>query len=144
VNNPNRFKAIFYALALLVFGGVIGAVIKAATSPTPQSLRLGRVDEIVKVIVDRMDAKLELTPEQKQRIAPLVRKTAEEMEASHFDCLKRVNLALDKLHEEIRPELIPEQQEKMRELEAERSDRMWEKYRYKPGATNTTSSASIR
>ena len=70
MNKSNRFKAIFYALALLVFGGIIGAMIKAAMTPAPQSLRLGRIDEIEKVIFDRMDAKLALTPEQKQRIAP--------------------------------------------------------------------------
>jgi hypothetical protein len=144
VNKSNRYKAILYALALLVFGGIIGAVVRSATSATPQSLRLGREDEIVNVIFNHLDSKLALTAQQKERIEPLVKKTAAELEASHFDCLKRVNLALDKLHEQIGPELLPEQREKLQELEAERTDRMWEKYRYHPGATNATSSASIK
>jgi hypothetical protein len=142
VNSTNRVKAICYALALLVLGGVIGAMIKSAMSATPQSLLLGREDEIEATIFNHLDAKLALTPQQKQRIEPLVKKTAQELEASHFDCLKRVNEALDKLHAEIKPELIPEQQEKMRELESERAEKMWDKYRYKPAATNAA--ANIR
>jgi Spy/CpxP family protein refolding chaperone len=138
VNKANRFKAIFYAGALLVFGGIIGAMVKSATSVNLQTLRLGRVDEIATVIRDRLNAKLELTPEQKQRLEPMIKKTAEEMEASHMQSLVRVNKALDILHDEIRPELIPEQQQKLGELEAERADRMWEKYHYRPAVTNAS------
>jgi Na+/phosphate symporter len=136
VNSTNRVKAIFYAVALLVFGGIIGAMIKSATSTTPQVLRVGRVDEIEAVILQRLDAKLALTPEQKQRIQPLIKKAAEEMEASHLDCLKRVNKAVDTLHEEIKPELIPEQAQKLGELESERAARMREKYNYPQSASN--------
>lgn len=138
MNKANRFKAIFYAGALLVFGGIIGAMVKSATSVNLQTLRLGRVDEIATVIRDRLNAKLELTPEQKQRLEPMIKKTAEEMEASHMQSLVRVNKALDILHDEIRPELIPEQQQKLGELEAERADRMWEKYHYRPAVTNAS------
>jgi hypothetical protein len=135
VNKSSRFKAIFYALALLVFGGIIGAMIESALS-SGQSLRLGREDEIVKTIHDRLDAKLHLTSEQDARIEPVIKKAAEEMEASHFDSLKRVNRALDNLHEQIKPELTKEQQAKMIELEQERAARMWQKYRYRQTVTN--------
>jgi len=132
VNSSNRFKAVFYALALLIFGGIIGAMVKSATATNPQTLRLGRVDEIEAVIRDHLNAKLDLTPEQKQRIEPMVKKAAEEMEASHLDCLKRVNQAVDKLHAEIKPELVKEQQDKLVDLDAERALRMKEKYNYQP------------
>jgi Spy/CpxP family protein refolding chaperone len=132
VNQANRFKAIFYALALLVFGGVIGVMIRSATSTNPQTLRIGRTDEIATVIRDRLNAKLDLTADQKQRIEPMIKKAAEEMEASHLDSLKRANKAVDDLHAQIRPELIPEQRQKLLESEAERSERMWEKYHYRP------------
>lgn len=130
MKNANRFKAIAYAVALLVFGGVIGAMIKSATSVAPQPLRLGRVDEIVTVIRDRLNAKLDLTAEQKARIEPMIKKAAEEMEASHLACLERVNKAADDLHARIKPELIPDQQAKLLELESERRQRMWDKYRF--------------
>jgi hypothetical protein len=136
VNSSNRVKAIFYALALLIFGGVIGAVVRGSMPATPQALRLGRVDEIEAVILERLDSKLALTPEQKQRLQPLIKKAAEEMEASHLDCLKRVNKAVDTLHGEIKPELIPEQVEKLGELEADRATRMKEKYNYPQSASN--------
>ncbi len=68
----------------------------------------------------------------------MVKKAAEEMEASHLDCLKRVNQAVDKLHGEIKPELAKEQQDKLVELDAERALRMKEKYNYQPGLAPLT------
>jgi hypothetical protein len=138
VNRSNRAKAIVYAVALLVFGGIIGFVIKASVSPTPQSLRVGRVDQIEVFIRQRLDEKLDLTPQQKQRMEPYIRKAAEEMEAAHLDCLKRVNKAADDLHAQIKPELVGEQVEKLPELDAERLKRMQEKYNYQ-----STTNASL-
>ena len=137
MNNTNRTKAIVYAVALLVFGGIIGFMVKSAVSPTPQSLRVGRADEIANVILQHLDEKLELTREQKQRIEPMIKKAAEEMEASHLDCLKRVNKAIDDLHAQIKPELVKEQQEKLPELDAERAIRMSQKYNFQ-SATNAS------
>lgn len=130
MNSVNRFQAVAYAVALLVFGGVIGAMIKSSMSPVHQPLLLGRVDEIATVMTQRLDDKLHLTPEQKQQIAPIIRKAAEEMEASHLNCLKEVNKVADNLHAQIKPMLTKEQVDKLPELEAERSQRMWEKYHY--------------
>ena len=137
MNNPNRAKAIAYAVALLVFGGIIGFMIKASVSPTPQSLTVGRVDQIADVILQHLDEKLDLTSAQKQRIEPLIKKAAEEMEASHLDCLKRINQTIDDLHAQIKPELDKEQLEKLPELDAERTNRMWQKYHFQ-AATNAS------
>jgi hypothetical protein len=135
VNNPNRAKAIAYALALLVFGGIIGFMIKAAVSPTPQTLTVGRVDQIADVIRQHLDEKLDLTLAQKQRIEPMIRKAAEEMEASHLECLNHINQTIDNLHARIKPELAREQQDKLPELDNERAARMLQKYHFQT-ATN--------
>lgn len=137
MNNSNRAKAIVYAVALLVFGGIIGFMIKAALSPTPQSLRVGRVDQIADVIRQHLDEKLDLTRAQKERIEPMVKKAAAEMEASHLECLKRINKAIDDLHAQIKPELVGEQLEKLPELDAERATRMSQKYNFQ-AATNAS------
>ena len=139
MNNPNRYRAIFYAAALVLFGAIIGAMVMSRISGNPQTLRLGRVDEIATLIRQRLEGKLDLTPEQKVRIEPMIRKAAEEMEASHRDCLVRVNRAADNLHKEIKPELIPEQQQKLLELESERAGRMLDKYSYQSASTGLKS-----
>jgi len=136
VNSSNRGLVLVYAAALVIFGGVIGYTIKSASAVNPQSLRLGREEEIAAMIMDRLDAKLALTPEQKTQISPLAKKTAQEMEASHLGCLKQVNLMLDKFHGDISPVLTAEQRNKLVDLESERADRMWEKYHYRAPATN--------
>ncbi len=130
MNRANRFQAIIYAVALLILGGIIGAMIKNSMTPAPQALMVGRADQIATNILQHLDDKLALTPDQKQRIQPMVKKAAEEMEAAHLDCLKRVNKAADDLHAQIKPELVKEQVEKLPELEAERAKRMFEKYHY--------------
>lgn len=130
MNRASRLQAIVYAVALLVLGGVIGAMIKSSMSPAPQSLMVGRADQIAVSISQHLDDKLTLTSEQKQRLQPMIRKAAEEMESAHLDCLKRVNKAADDLHAQIKPELAKEQVEKLPELEAERAKRMYEKYHY--------------
>jgi hypothetical protein len=121
----------------VVFGGIIGFMIKAALSPAPQSLRVGRADQIADVILQHLDEKLDLTREQKQRIEPMIKKAAQEMEASHLECLKRINKAIDDLHAQIKPELVKEQQEKLPELDSERTARMLQKYNFQ-AATNAS------
>jgi hypothetical protein len=136
VNNTNRFKAIAYAIALFFLGGVIGAEIMYRVMPNPQSLRVGRTDEIEARIMERLNAKLDLTPEQKTRLKPMIKKAAAEMEAAHLDCLKRVGKTAVDLDEQIKPELVKEQVEKLAELEADRARRMKEKYNFET-ASNT-------
>lgn len=139
MNSPNRSKAIFYAIALLVLGGIIGAMMRGAMPAAQQTLRVGRVDEIATAMRTRLYEKLALTEDQKQRIEPKIKAAAEEMEAAHLEALVEVNRVVDKLHAAIKPELIPEQLEKLRELEAERAERMKQKYNFPPGTTNAAS-----
>lgn len=131
MNSVTRLKAIIYALALVVLGGVIGYVWKSATPSTPQSLRVGRVEEIEVMMRERLYGKLGLTPVQQQKIEPLIKKAAEEMEASHLNCLKQINQTVNNLHAAIKAELTPEQQAKLAELDTERTARMLQKYNYR-------------
>jgi Spy/CpxP family protein refolding chaperone len=138
VNGSNRGKALLYAGALVLFGMIIGAMFMSRVDAKSQTLRLGRSEEIADRIRERLIEKLDLTPEQKTRIEPLIRKTAQEMENAHLDCLKQVSKSLDALHTQIKPELIPEQQHKLVELDSERDSRMVEKYNYRAPATNAS------
>jgi hypothetical protein len=134
--NPNRWRAIVYAAALVLFGGIIGAMLMSRVDAKAQTLRLGRSAEIADRIRERLNEKLELTPEQKMRMEPMIKTTAEELEAAHTECLKQVSKSLESLHARIRPELIPEQQQKLVELESERGERMLEKYNFRLTTTN--------
>jgi Spy/CpxP family protein refolding chaperone len=95
-------------------------------------LKVGRSGEIATLIRQKLIINLELTPEQRDKFEPLIKKTADEMEASHLDCLKRISDAVDKMHAQILPDLTPEQREKLKQVEADRHVMMRQKYNYPP------------
>ncbi len=138
-----RWRMIGYMAALFIAGAITGAAVMARTAAGSQTLKVGRTDEIESLIKQRLQI-LHLTPEQWQKFRPLIRKTSEELEASHLESLQRSSAAVEKLHAEIRDEaspdakLSPEQQAKLTELEAERRGLMLKKYNYPPGAAQAS------
>ena len=132
MTEPMRWKMFAYLAALFVAGVITGAAVMSRTAANGQTLKVGRTDEISNMIRQKLIITLELTPEQETNFAPLIKKTSEELEASHLDCLKRVSTALDKMHEESRPALTADQLEKLRHVEDERRAMMRQKYNYPP------------
>jgi hypothetical protein len=136
MSGPARGRVVVYSLALFVAGGICGAMVTSRLSANQQTLVVNRSPEIAAKIRAKLTAKLALTPEQLDKVRPLIEKASEELEASHRDCLKRISAAIDRLHLELGPLLTPEQQPKLTELDAERKDSMWQKYHYREDATN--------
>jgi hypothetical protein len=133
MTKPARWKMVAYTVAIFVAGGVCGSMItyrKEEASP----LRVMRTQEIAARIHETLATKLELTPEQLQKIEPMIGKVSEELEASHLDCLKRIVAALESMHAEMRPLLKPDQQQKLTRLEAEWREKRKKKYNFPPEA----------
>jgi hypothetical protein len=132
MTQPARGRVLAYMLALFIGGGITGAAIMSflGHGTPPQSLKLGRVDEITVLIREKLNTRLSLTAEQSQKFEPFIKRASEELEASHLDCLKRISAAIDMLHVQIAPELTAEQKEKLKLLETERTADMRAKYNY--------------
>jgi hypothetical protein len=131
MTGQTRGRVIAYMVALFVAGGVTAAAVMSHMSPAqPQTLKLGRADEIANLIGDKLNDRLNLTAEQREKFKPLIKHTGEELEASHSQCLKRISAAIDTLHSEIAPDLTADQKEKLKQFEAERVDNMLKKYNY--------------
>ncbi|HWF19235.1 MAG TPA: hypothetical protein VG754_08205 [Verrucomicrobiae bacterium] len=131
MTEPMRWRMFAYMAALFIAGVISGAAVMSR-NPIPQTLKVGRLEEIASMIRQKLIINLELTPEQRDKFEPLIKKTAEEMEASHVDCLKRIDDAVNKMHAQILPDLTPEQREKMKQVEVERRELMRKKYNYPP------------
>ncbi|HZV33042.1 MAG TPA: hypothetical protein VFB72_00580 [Verrucomicrobiae bacterium] len=136
MTEPMRWRMFGYMAALFVAGAITGAAVMSHLVTSKQSLKVGRSGEIEGLIRQKLMIELELTPEQRQKFDPIFKKTADEMEASHVDCLKRICTALDNMHAEIRPTLTPAQLDKLKQIEAERRVMMRKKYNYPPDGTN--------
>lgn len=135
MTEPMRWRMFGYMAALFVAGAITGAAVMSRTVVNSQSLKVGRTDEILTLIKMHLHD-LDLTPQQREKFDPLIHKTAQEFEASHLDCLNRINLAIQNLHQQMLPELTPEQREKLKQLEAQHRDKMRKKYNYPPEGTN--------
>ena len=131
MNGLLRWRMIGYLAALFVAGVITGAAVMTRTTAGTQTLKIGRTEEIQTLMTERLEV-LHLTPEQKQKFAPLIRKASEELEASHLQCLQQCAAAVENLHTAILPDLTSEQSDKMKELEAERHSIMRQKYNFPP------------
>jgi len=133
MNGLMRWRMIGYLAALFVAGVVTGAAVMTRTTAGTQTLKVGRTEEIQALMSERLEI-LHLTPEQRQKFSPLIKKASEELEASHLACLQQCSTAVERLHDDIRPDLTPEQNDKLKELENERHAMMRQKYNFPPEA----------
>lgn len=136
MNEPMRWRMFAYMLALFIAGAICGAAVMSRMAAGSQTLKVGRTGEIEGIIKQKLELNLELTPEQRGKFEPLIKKTSVELEASHLDCLKRCSDAVDKMHEQIIPDLTEEQRAKLKQLEVERRALMRTKYNYPPETAN--------
>jgi len=62
---------------------------------------------------------LDLTPEQADKIAPIVDATSAKLEAIRVETAQRVRNAMEESEKQIAPQLTPEQQKKLQQLKLE-------------------------
>ena len=138
MSSPVRFKASLYTVALFAAGAICGAVVAHQTAPPPQSapLTLGRVDEIAAKIRAKFRTSLSLSPEQLTNAEPLIHVASLKLEAAHRDCLDQIDQIIRQLHHDLSSSLSEAQKTQLKTMETNRADKLWQEYRYRPGATN--------
>jgi Spy/CpxP family protein refolding chaperone len=79
-------------------------------------------------MMERLRSELALTPEQTARIKPIIEQNAAKLESIRGETGRRVREIFKQTHEEISPQLTPEQQKKLVAME-ERHRRRRERHR---------------
>jgi Spy/CpxP family protein refolding chaperone len=77
--------------------------------------------------LEHMTETLNLTPDQKAKIQPIIDQAKPEMQAIHQEAMQKANTVMDKTMAQIRPLLTPEQQKKaddMRQAHEQMRDAM--------------------
>ncbi len=141
MSNPAQVKAIVYAAALFVVGGVCGVMLAPRLFPPPppdQPLKVGRTNEIAQRIQTKLEPRLNLTPDQMAKAGPLISATSLKLEEAHLHCLDQIEQAIHDLHQSLRPMLTEQQSSILKDLDQERAVSMKQKYNYPPAATNQT------
>ena len=138
MTSSTRWKVLTYTAVLFAAGAVCGALMLPRKPEAPaKQTKLWCANDIACQIRKELRSALDLTPEQMAKFEPLIKQTSEELEASHHDCLNRINAAMENLHTQICKDLKPEQKSKLKKLKAERLEKIWDKYGYPVNAGGT-------
>src|SRR6266480_6185840 len=84
-------------------------------------------------IKTRLQWQLRLTDEQMTKISPIIEKTGEQLEQIRGDTGRRVRDTIAEAHREIAPNLTPEQQQRLKQMEERH--RRWFQHHRPGGAT---------
>lgn len=72
--------------------------------------------------LDRMSETLQLTPDQKTKVQPILDQAKPQLAAIHQDAMQKVKAVMDKTMADIRPLLTPDQQKKADDLKQAHQD----------------------
>jgi len=130
MKSTSTTRLLLYILALFVAGGATGAMIAAKITKdrmfrTPSGL------ELASKMRDKLACRLQLTPEQLEKVDPIIRDAAAQMQALHRDWMKRIGQITKERNARMAPVLTPEQQIKLEEMENERQEFIRKKCRPK-------------
>ncbi len=118
MNNITRSKLVVYLTALFVAGAAAGAFAARPHTPKPKQ------QDATESIRRRLRHKLNLTPEQEQKLEPYIISAGAKMKAIHDRDLKDVNQASDELDAQVVTVLTPDQAEKLAKMQKDRHDSM--------------------
>jgi Spy/CpxP family protein refolding chaperone len=129
------WKPILAALVIFAAGVVTGGLTldlkrppwNPRAGPRSDSIRKpyvsGRWDVQLREISKRMEERLDLTLDQRERITAIVRETQSRMKALWEDVAPKTREEMRQMRDKIRAELTPEQREKFEEIFKQRTER---------------------
>ena len=122
-----KWKLSLYVLALFLAGGGSGALVawqvcrRMPVVPVPPA-------EIGARLRARFQSQLALTPEQAQKIGPMIDQAMRQVEAIREETAGKIFANVSNLHEQVLAVLTPEQKVKFEELERERRTYLRQKF----------------
>ncbi len=129
---PGKWKLRLYVLAIFLAGAGSGALLtwqtcqrRAVTPPSPA--------EIGARLRARFQSRLALTPDQVQKIEPMIDQAMRRVEAIRSETATHVFANVSNLHEQVLAVLTPEQRVKFEQLDRERREYLRQKFG--PGTT---------
>src|SRR5438045_4824475 len=117
MNSALKWKLIAGFVLVFLAGGATGVFVSAATA---HHFFFGphRHGFAAQAMKNRLQRQLKLTDEQLAKISPIIEKTGAQLEQIRGDTGRRVRDTIAEAHREIAPVLTPEQQQRLKEMEA--------------------------
>jgi Spy/CpxP family protein refolding chaperone len=139
MNSALKWKLIAGALLVFIAGGATGVFMTIAIG---HHFMFGphRQGVVAQAMKNRLKWQLRLTDEQMTKISPIIEKTGAQLEQIRGDTGKRVRDTIAEAHREISQYLTPEQQERLKQMEARQ--RHWMQHRGQWRGRNATPAAA--
>ena len=133
MNSLTKSKIALYLAVIFTAGGITGTVI-AWGSAKRKMLQPASMETVCSFMEDRLKSRLDLTPEQLQKIKPILNQPAREMKAIHAKTMEEIDQTIQRANKQIARELTEEQKRKLEQMERERCDFMQKRMKGQPGA----------
>lgn len=115
MNEALKWKLITGFLLVFLAGGVTGAFVAAKTA-RHHLFATSHHAIAAERMRDRLQAELDLTPEQLAKISPVVDKAAAQLQTIRKDTARRVRDTFAETHRQIAVDLTPEQRVKLEQM----------------------------
>src|SRR2546423_15058198 len=125
MNSALRWKLIAGFVLVFLAGGATGVFVSATTAH--HFFGAHHHGFAAQAMKNRFQRQLKLTDEQLTKISPIIEKTGAQLEQIRGDTGRRVRETIAEAHREIAPNLTPEQQQRLKEMEARH--RRWFRHR---------------
>jgi hypothetical protein len=117
MNSALKWKLAFAFLLVFIAGVTTGGLF-GTHQLKRHFLRPPQSGDVAGKMREHFRRALDLTPEQENKIAPIVDSATTRLEAIRIETAERVRAVMEESKREIAPQLSPEQQEKLEKLEA--------------------------
>jgi Spy/CpxP family protein refolding chaperone len=118
MNGGLKWKLAFAFLLVFVAGVTTGGLL-SSLHMRRHFLGPPHSGEVGSRMREHLRRALDLTPEQAEKIAPIVDATSAKLEAIRVETAQRVRSAMEESERQIAPQLTPEQQTKLQKLKLE-------------------------
>ena len=126
MNSALKWKLIAGFVLVFLAGGATGVFVSGAMAH--HFFGAHRHGFAAQAMKTRLQWQLRLTDEQMTKISPIIEKTGAQLEQIRGDTGRRVRDTIAEAHREIAPNLTPEQQQRLKEME-ERHRRWFQHHR---------------
>ena len=118
------WKVIVAFVGIFAAGLVVGGLVTLRVVKSLDPARLGSPEQFGPQMLKRFADKLELTPDQEEKIKPLISRAAEELHQMRRTSWVNSQAVIDRLDSDISAELTPAQKTKFEQLRAEQRERI--------------------
>jgi Spy/CpxP family protein refolding chaperone len=119
MNFNKNWKVALYLAAIFIAGGITGSIVTLQT--LKHTIHKHRNHEnLSAMMMKRLESDLKLTPEQVQKIKPIVDQSVRELEAIRSKTISQSSEIISRSEERITQELTPDQQKRFQKIQQER------------------------